>query len=47
MFNKQLVKKGTANLLEFLERGGNRIPSFMGIPIRIVDAITSTESVVS
>lgn len=47
MFNKQLVKKGTANLLEWIDRGGNRIASFMGIPIRVVDALTNTESVVS
>lgn len=47
MFNKQLIKKGTANLLEYLERGGSRLPHFMGIPMRITDALTSTESVVS
>jgi hypothetical protein len=47
MFNKQLQKKGTVNLLEYLERGGGRIPHFLGVPIRITDAITSTESVVS
>lgn len=47
MYNKQLQKKGTTNLLEYLERGGVRIPHFLGVPIRLVDAITSTESVVS
>jgi hypothetical protein len=46
MLNKQLVKKGTANLLEYIDRGGRRIPSFYGIPIRIVDAVTNNESVV-
>ena len=47
MLNKQLAKKATVNYLEYIERGGARIPAFMGIPIRIVDAITSTEAVVS
>jgi hypothetical protein len=47
MLNKQLAKKATVNYLEYIERGGNRIPAFLGIPIRVVDAITSTESVVS
>lgn len=47
MYNKQLQKKGTVNLMEYIERGGARIPHFLGIPIRVVDAITSTESVVS
>lgn len=46
MLNKQLVKKGTVNLLEYVDRGGRRIPSFYGIPIRIVDAITNTEATV-
>ena len=46
MFNKQLAKKGTVNLLEWLDRGGQRVAHFLGIPIRIVDAITSTEAVV-
>jgi hypothetical protein len=47
MFNKQLVKKATVNLLEYLDRGGARVPHFMGIPIRIVDTLTSTEAIVS
>ena len=47
MLNRQLMKKATVNLLEYIERGGNRIPAFLDIPIRIVDAITNTESVVS
>jgi hypothetical protein len=47
MLNKQLVKR-QANWLEFLVGpDGRRIPAFMGIPIKYVDAITSTESVVS
>lgn len=47
MWNKQLAKKGTVNLLEYLDRGGSRVAHFLGIPVRIVDAITNTESVVS
>lgn len=47
MFNKQLQKKATVNLLEYLDRGGARLPHYMGIPIRVSDAITSTEAVVS
>lgn len=47
MFNKQLIKKATVNLLEYLDRGGARLPHFMGIPIRVSDAITSTEAVVT
>ncbi len=46
MFNKQLQKK-QANLLEWVDRGGRRIPHFLGVPIRITDAITSTEAVIS
>lgn len=47
MLNKQLAKKGTVNLLEYIDRGGRRIPAFYGIPIRITDALTITESVVT
>jgi hypothetical protein len=54
MLNKQLMNK-QANFLEWLDgsgadqpsKGGARIPAFLGIPIRVVDAITSAESVVS
>lgn len=46
MLNKQLVKR-QANWLEWLDAGGRRIPAYMGIPIKYVDAITSTEAVVS
>jgi major capsid protein gp7 len=45
-FNKQLMKK-SANFLEYVERGGRRVPHFLGIPIRVVDALVSTESVVT
>ena len=44
MFNKQLLKK-SGNFLEYIERGGRLVPHFLGIPIRISDAITSTEAV--
>jgi hypothetical protein len=43
MFNKQLAKK-TVNYLEYVERGGRLVPHFLGFPIRISDAITSTEA---
>ena len=52
MLNKQLVKR-QANWLEWLDGtegpsgGPRRIPAFYGIPIKYVDAITSTEAVVS
>jgi len=47
MLNKQLAfGGGTVNLLEYIDRGGRRIPSFYGIPIRIVDAITNAEATV-
>ena len=50
MLNKQLIKR-QANWLEWIidPSGGNsarRIPAFFGIPIKYVDAITSTEAVV-
>jgi hypothetical protein len=38
--NKQLFEK-SANLLEYIERGGKRVPHFLGIPIRISDALTN------
>lgn len=48
--NKTLMNK-QANLLEWIDgseggRPGTRIPAFLGVPIKIVDAITSTESVI-
>ena len=51
MLNKQLIKR-QANWLEWIidPSGGNsarRIPAFFGIPIKYVDAITSTEAVVA
>jgi hypothetical protein len=46
MFNKQLKGK-TANYLEYIERGGQLVPHFLGVPIRITDALVSTEAVVS
>jgi hypothetical protein len=47
MLNRQLAKKGTVNLLEFIDSGRGRIPTFYGIPIRVTDGILSTESVVA
>jgi hypothetical protein len=46
MFNKQLKGKST-NWLEYVERGGQLVPHFLGVPIRISDALVSTEAVVS
>jgi len=54
MLNKQLQAK-QSNLLEWIDgsgadnpnKGGVRIPSFLGIPIKIVDAITSAEAIIS
>ena len=47
MLNRQLNKKGTVNLLEYIDSGRGRIPTFYGIPIRVNDGILSNESVVS
>jgi hypothetical protein len=47
MLNKQLVKR-QANWLEWITGPrGERIPSYFGQPIRISDALTTSESVVS
>lgn len=46
MFNKQLKAK-TVNWLEYVERGGQLVPHFLGVPIRIADALAATEAVVS
>jgi hypothetical protein len=45
MLQKQLVVKKTMDGLSYL--GGERFARFRGIPIKITDAITSTESVVT
>jgi hypothetical protein len=34
-------------VMDFMDRGGSRVPSYFGIPIRFCDAITVAESVVS
>jgi len=44
--NMQLMNK-TANLLEWIDMGGRRVPSFLGIPIRVTDALIATEAVVT
>ena len=43
MFNKQLMKSSN-NFLEWVDRGGRRVATFLGVTIRIVDAITNSES---
>ena len=45
-FNKQLMKAGGANILEYVERGGALVPHYLGLPFRVVDALTSSEAVV-
>jgi hypothetical protein len=47
MLQKQLLKKGTVNALEYIDSGHGRVAHYRGIPIKYADAITSTESVVS
>lgn len=44
-FNKQLLNR-SVNFLEYIERGGRRVPHFLGIPIRISDALTSVEAAI-
>lgn len=44
MWKQQLIKKGTANLLEYVQRGVRKDYSYMGTPIVRVDAMTITES---
>lgn len=44
MWRQQLIKKGTANLLEYIQRGNRKDMSYMGVPIMRVDAMTLTES---
>jgi hypothetical protein len=46
MLNKQL-REQEASYLQWLEKGGRLIPHFMGVPIRVEDALTKTESAVS
>lgn len=42
--NAQLASN-SANYLEYLERGGKRLPHFQGIPIRITDTLTSETAI--
>ncbi len=44
MFRQQLITKGTANLLEYVQRGVRKDWSYMGVPIMRTDAMTLTES---
>lgn len=43
MWKQQLIKKGTANLLEYIQRGQRKDYSYMGTPIVRMDAMTLTE----
>ncbi len=44
MWKQQLIKKGTANLLEYVQRGVRKDYSYMGVPIVRVDAMSLTEA---
>jgi hypothetical protein len=51
LFNKQLQNK-QGNLLEWIDgsesgKPGRRIPSYLGVPIKVIDAISSTEALIS
>jgi hypothetical protein len=39
-----LIKKGTANLLEYVQRGVRKDYSYMNVPIVRVDAMSLTET---
>jgi hypothetical protein len=47
MWRQQLIKKGTVNLLEYIQRGERKDRSYMGIPIMPTDAISITETPVA
>lgn len=44
MWRQQLIKKGTPNLLEYIQRGTRKDRSYMGVPIVQMDAMTLTET---
>jgi hypothetical protein len=44
MWRQQMIKKGTPNLLEYIQRGVRKDYSYMGIPIVRVDAMSKTET---
>jgi hypothetical protein len=44
MWRQQLIKKGTANLLEYVQRGQRKDWSYMGTPIIRTDAMLLTEA---
>jgi hypothetical protein len=46
MLAKQYIAR-EGRVMDFMDRGGSRVPSYFGIPIRFCDAITVAESVVS
>lgn len=43
MWRQQLIKKGTANLLEYVQRGQRKDATYMGVPIIKTDAMKLTE----
>ncbi|MEY4489897.1 MAG: hypothetical protein RIQ79_2405 [Verrucomicrobiota bacterium] len=58
MLNKQLARRGGNNMLQWMDAkdlgmsgaggyGTVKIPVFLGIPIRVIDALTITESVIT
>jgi hypothetical protein len=51
LLNKQLQNK-QANLLEWIDgsesgKPGRRIPSYLGVPIKVIDAVSNTEALIS
>jgi hypothetical protein len=46
-WRQQMIKKGTANLLEWVQRGNRKDWSYMGVPIVRTDAMSLTEAQVS
>lgn len=39
------LASNTANFLEFVDSGGRRIPSFLGVPIRVTDALVAETAI--
>lgn len=39
------LASNTANFLEYVDMGGKRIPSFMGVPIRVTDCLTAEAAI--
>lgn len=47
MWKQQMIKKGTVNLLEYIQRGERKDYSYMGVPIVRDDAMTITETFIA